>query len=472
MQGRYWRELEERRRQREQAEEDLWPFFFGVSDPSHDLRSLYCSTCWREGTHFEEHYAPLRDVLGHAGDIVGEHPALAGIGRRDDRWHEFGALFLNRGVSTSRLSMVAGLMFRATEIGKNGFAVASRELETLLDLSLGGSVDAIPGELDLGYHLSVFCGLRFDERLGIAEDMAVFPIQHVDAFVEKSGLLSVAPGLVVSNDWRPVAAIAKPFRWKPVLFALDDKQPEVNWSEPPFSDATPFFDDARDFIELLAVTHGAPVLYLKDLALCTDRRASLLFGQPFYHSGAGGKSWASPPHRLMKARSPDLEAVEQAARFCWGADSDRHRNYGPVTSRLAQALARSGRYELEDKILDVAIALEQMYEPEGPELNFRLRTRAACFLETDTRRRKKVFRDMGRFYDVRSGIVHRRTGKGRVARKQVDDGSVTDERRNAFEMGFELARRTLVKLLRDGPPEDWNDIVLEQRPAEPFPNGA
>ena len=119
----------------------------------------------------------------------------------------------------------------------------------------------------------------------------------------------------------------------------------------------------------------------------------------------------------------------------------------------AEALARSNRYAAEDKIVDVAVALERMYEPENSELNFKLKIRAACFLEADTERRKQVFQEIDQFYKARSAIVHWRKRKRKRSVEKQD---------KAFEMGFELARRTLIKLLRDGRPEDWNDVVLKQ----------
>ena len=104
-----------------------------VAASSASISSWFASRYWSvfrgNGKRLEEHYAPLRNVLRQAEEIVGEYPALAGIERRDDQAIEFGARILNRGLATSQLSMVAGVMFRAAEVGKNGFAAASRELQ-------------------------------------------------------------------------------------------------------------------------------------------------------------------------------------------------------------------------------------------------------------------------------------------------------------------------------------------------------
>ena len=49
------------------------------------------------------------------------------------------------------------------------------------------------------------------------------------------------------------------------------------------------------------------------------------------------------------------------------------------------------------------------------------------------------------FYNVRSDIVHNRLDR------------LTPERvHTAFSDGFDIARRSLFKMLREGPPKDWN----------------
>ena len=112
----------------------------------------------------------------------------------------------------------------------------------------------------------------------------------------------------------------------------------------------------------------------------------------------------------------------------------------------------------------MAIALERMYELNEGEISFKLKTRAACFLETQTKSRLHVFKDVQEFYDARSGIVHSRGGKGKKAKpKEV----LEQERRAAFDKGFDVARRSVVKLLREEPPENWNEMLLETSEESP-----
>ena len=63
----------------------------------------------------------------------------------------------------------------------------------------------------------------------------------------------------------------------------------------------------------------------------------------------------------------------------------------------------------------------------------------------------RVFRDVDEFYKARSGIVHKRN------RNKQQSAEAKNE---AFRKGFEVARRSVVKLLQDGSPKDWNEMVI------------
>lgn len=130
-------------------------------------------------------------------------------------------------------------------------------------------------------------------------------------------------------------------------------------------------------------------------------------------------------------------------------NSGRYRECAPVIARLVEALARSGRFRIDDRILDVAIALERMYELDKGEISFKLKARAACFLETGRTERLRVFRDVEELNNMRSAIVHKR--KKPPSKKA---------RGEAFTKGFDVARRTVATLLRHGPPKDWKEMVL------------
>ena len=53
------------------------------------------------------------------------------------------------------------------------------------------------------------------------------------------------------------------------------------------------------------------------------------------------------------------------------------------------------------------------------------------------------------FYEARSAIVHNPKRK-----------AVTPRQHDAFAKGFDIARRSLFKLLREEPPDDWDALVV------------
>ena len=440
VEGECLEELAERRWQRERSERDFLSRF-QMSDPARDLQSFYHHACYSEGRYFEERYARLRAALHDAAHILGQHPALTAVAQARKNGHEFLVRIFGGTHGNSRISMVAGLMCRAQQVGKDGFSVASRELKSLLDLSLEEGFGSIPNDLAMGYHVSLFYGLQLSEGVEIADDVIAVPLKQTSAFLNRDVLQNVAPGIASGNRWKAVGAILNPVPWKPILLSLGDESvPQLDWGGS-------FSEDAQALIEILSVSHGEPIVSLMDIPYCIDRTASLLLGQPHYHSSTSWKSWAQAFGGLTKSHQLDIDALDQAKQVF--LDRGRYQEFASIVSRLSEALARTGQYAADDKILDVAIALEQMYELDRGEISFKLKIRAACFLKSDTQARERVFKDVGDLYDARSGIVHRRT-------KQLS----AETKRDAFNKGFGVARRSVVKLLREGSPPDWNKVVM------------
>ena len=457
VEGKYLEEIVGRRRQRERSEWAL-PRAFRMSDPARDHDSFYHHARYSEGRYFERRYAPLRTALHDAAQAVGQHPALAAVVKADERGHEFLVGICNRGQGASRLSMIAGLMCRAKQVGEDGFGIASRELKSLPDLSLEEGADPNSNDLTEGYHVLLFYGLQLNEKVEIADGVIAMPLELTGAFLNRNVLHHAAPSIVSDNNWKAVGAIVKPFAWKPILLSLgDETEMELDWGGS-------FPEDARAFIEILSVLHVVPIVSLTGIPYCTDRTASLLMGQSHYHSSVGWMPWARSVGGLRESYQLDIDALDRVRQVYWESDRERYQGYAPVISRLSEALARTGQYAADDKILDVAISLEQMYELDQGEISFKLKTRAACFLESDTHDRLRVFKNVEELYDARSGIVHKRKKK----RKKGMSAKAKDE---AFRKGFDVARKSVIKLIREGPPQDWNEVVLAGM-GNPNPDGA
>ncbi len=423
----------------------------GFRNPSEEFRDLYWRASLEESDIYQDGCGPLAVALEEVRSILFEHPAWAGVMDVSGDG-KISILFPGSGGMGDPLSAIAGLMARGKEAGEDGFRLACSELSQLLEQDDETDGDRRRAELLTGYHVALFQGLIFGEEVRVGDDLAIVPFAHLDAFVDADMLERLGPGAIRFKWDKTMAAVVKPFRWRPE-FSNDGKGLESDWSG-----FESFCEDAEVLIELLALFHGAPTVGFASIPFRLHRRACLLLGNPNVHRSYSAKqrSWAfGLPPDPVAARQ---EAVETAARAFVNRDGERYRNCAPIITRLVEALARQGRFRTEDQILDVAIALERMYELHQGEISFKLKTRAASFLETRTKDRLRVFKDVQEFYDARAGIVHVRGGKGK---KPKPKHVLERERQAAFDKGFDVARRTVVKLLNKGAPPDWNEMLLE-----------
>ena len=115
----------------------------------------------------------------------------------------------------------------------------------------------------------------------------------------------------------------------------------------------------------------------------------------------------------------------------------------------------------EDKIIDVAIALEALYLSEGTkeQLTLQFRLRAAWHLGEDKKQRKALMKEFNAIYDWRSTVVH--TGKlpekGRGKKKKP---YTQEEVREFITRAQDLCRDSIIKILEKGKFPDWNDLIL------------
>lgn len=138
----------------------------------------------------------------------------------------------------------------------------------------------------------------------------------------------------------------------------------------------------------------------------------------------------------LSYRNEKRHAIELAIRRIFAS-------FGPAT----------GTFGLEDRILDVAIALEIMYGPfDGGEITHKLRTRAAWLLGTSPEDRYRIVQDMKTFYGARSAIAH---GSTKADREKFE---------RALPLGRDIACQTLAKLLVQGPVSDWDKLVVGGTP--------
>ena len=114
---------------------------------------------------------------------------------------------------------------------------------------------------------------------------------------------------------------------------------------------------------------------------------------------------------------------------------------------------------LEDSYIDLRVALEALYlkdfnDERSQEMRFRLPLFGAWHLAENLEDRRSIRQTLRAAYDMASKVVHggevlseSGAGQYRKARAELDRAQ-------------DLCRRGILKLLLEGPPKDWTDLVL------------
>ncbi|MCY4238144.1 MAG: HEPN domain-containing protein [Rhodospirillaceae bacterium] len=409
--------------------------------PLEDLRLLYDEVRDSRPWDLQAHYAPLRAVLDPVRHALLTHPTLKRValtGRLigDNR---FSMEIPGSGGDIYMGTLIAGLMARAAELPEDGFRTAVRELNAFLSpIGDGAAADTLGG-LDEGCDVLLFHGLTLSERIEVEDGMVLLPYEEVLRFVDEKTVRDFAPSGTGFQGWQATGAVARPFRWRP---ELRRRGRLIGSAGPP---SPPFFQEATVFLDLLAVSHATRVAPLAALSNRIDGSAGRLLGSEQQSPGFFYQSWSAEGFSGFgecPAISP--EALAEALEAFRGRKSARYVGMAPIVTRLSEALARTGRFAVADRVQDVAMALERMYVLDEDNIGRKLRNRTARFLGADAASEERIRDKVRELYDVRSNIVHNRLHR-----------LTPDKVHSAYIEGFDLARQSLFKLLRVGPPEDW-----------------
>jgi len=119
--------------------------------------------------------------------------------------------------------------------------------------------------------------------------------------------------------------------------------------------------------------------------------------------------------------------------------------------RLNSAMRRLSQ---GDAAIDLGVVFEILFLPEEradrSELSFRLRLRAARYLEDDPQERRRVFSLINDLYKARSAAVHTGHLPERINNVPVQD---------LLGKGFDIAAGALGRMISDGEP-DWLQVTL------------
>ena len=321
---------------------------------------------------------------------------------------------------------------------KEGGEEAARRLHRFLSAGANASVPA--------HEITVFHGLVVERRIDLGTGAYLAP--HEYAKVEFD--LPEEPEPWPKSSHPNAAVIVRSLRYGPCVVPFDDgpglPQMQIAYRFPTDYriDLESWFDDSKLLVDLLSIVARVP-LFSRTLYVRLDKWIEEIDPNLAYGTQSSGgfisDMWPDG-HDLSQDDADSFVALSRG----WGAYEGKPDALKVAIRRLAGSFSRpGGRFGEEDRILDVAIALEVLY---GGKTGHNLAPRAAGLIGESAVEQKRIYDQAKHFYGVRSSIVHPKkpTPAPDLLQKELEEGR-------------DLACRTLASLLKRDTPVQWADVM-------------
>ena len=379
-----------------------------------------------------EYKRSVSEKLNRLLEVILDHPTLKNaVYRAGDGQLSLG---LNLGVSRSaghQLNvMLMGLVDHAVEHGPQATADALAQVIQRGD------------DRDLGsYQILLFRGLHVERRHDFPNGLSIVSFEEVRRYLADDRVRQMLEAADTEINREPIGAVVLKRKWGPVFVPAGYDMDGVDWPERSWT----FRDDALLLLDVLAVVHGFPVSSSRTHTSVVERQIEHLVGlQPRFSRHVrdilGVNTTRIEPISTPAVSEAKLSDCEQLLFSC--RDNVQMRL---ALSRLASSLGRTGVHEALDKVIDVAIALEVMYQLDASHgKGSKLSSRARNLIGGDREDRRWIDRTGESVFQARNSIVH--------------DGTLPTDADQIYEDAFELSRRTLLHVAGSGRSIRWGRL--------------
>ena len=153
----------------------------------------------------------------------------------------------------------------------------------------------------------------------------------------------------------------------------------------------------------------------------------------------------------VQIKSSHEDAIKILYRGLTVADAESREKLRIPIDRWAKSTVEK---EPLDQIIDLGIALESLYVPDGrSEVRYRLSHHAAWHLGRDKQHRQDLSEEFRQIYDARSDIVH----TGRLRGRRVKPTFNVSE---FVSRAQDLCRQGITKIINAGEIPEWKDLIM------------
>ena len=403
-------------------------------DPTNDIRervSLYPLWGLDSNTQESDYRRKISRKLSNMLEVLLEHPTLRrAVYTSNDQMVLGLDLAVSRAPAHQVIFILQGLVEHALEHTPEATSIALADV-----IGRGETHDLI------AYSIMVFRGLHVERRHDFQNGLSIISFEEARQYMSDDSVHSwLREGANAGGV--PIGAVVSEVKWGPAIVPVGHDM-EKDWP----AQSETFREDALQLVEFMAVTHELPVDSMGWHAIAVERPVEHLLGRVPYIFRVLHDTSSSNTTNVIPSTTPAVseDRLSECAQLLSSMREDDVLLRSAL-SRIALSLSRSGPHAVSDGIIDVAIALETMYRA-GSELTYRLGTWASYFLEESAVDRLATYEKIKAFYKSRSDIVHGRRGG----------------EENALKGGFQVARRTLYRLVLEGGPDsttEWDQLVI------------
>lgn len=282
-------------------------------------------------------------------------------------------------------------------------------------------------------------GVEIERSLELADGYHIVPIQEMPDSRDKEQYLRHDTGLVHGTP-KPKVAITTTCRVPKTM----DESPE-NWDE------KEFLATSRSLKEIALLLNALDGIACTPYYSTSYNLPHMPLGM-FCGSGGGYPVYDVLGYRSSMLSGEAIDVIDCMRKAFSGFSSREKERMSRILYRLSQAKRRG---QIEDKILDLGIALEMALlddNTNNDQLSLSFRLRGSWLIGEDKDGRLEVFQKLKEIYKYRSQVAH----SGILCRNDTTKINLVRDRFAEYEL---LAAQILRCLILNDKP-DWGELVL------------
>ena len=280
-------------------------------------------------------------------------------------------------------------------------------------------------------------GLHVERRYDFPDNLSVVPLEEARRYLRDRDLRFMLRTDDIEIGQQPIAAVVSETKWGPVFVPKGFNTDALDWP----GRAPTFREDGHLLGDVLSVIQRQPVARSEGSMPAVERQVRALVGlEGSYTSRFTRRSLGANTTKIGAATTPAFseESLPECERLFVACRNDAQLRL--AVSRLASSLRRTGAQGAFDEVVDIAIALEVMYQLDASRgKGARLSKRARGLIGGDREDLNWIRKTAESLYAARTAVVH--------------EGTLPEDATQVCKDAFELARRTLLHIASSGRPE-------------------